>query len=66
MDGLSRRELVMGIGWQQILILAVIALLLFGSARLPTLMRDMGRSLNEFKRGMKDSNRLDDDSEEAR
>jgi sec-independent protein translocase protein TatA len=56
----------MGIGWQQILIVAVIALLLFGSARLPTLMRDMGRSLNEFKRGMKDSNRLDDDSEESR
>jgi sec-independent protein translocase protein TatA len=63
---LSRRELLMGIGWQQILIVAVIALLLFGSARLPTLMRDMGRSLNEFKRGMKDSNRLDDDSEESR
>lgn len=50
-----------GIGWQQILIVAVVALLLFGSARLPTLMRDMGRSLNEFKRGIKDSNKPGDD-----
>ncbi len=53
----------MGIGWQQILIVALVALLLFGSAKLPTLMRDMGRSLNEFKRGMKEPNKLDDDSE---
>ncbi len=51
----------MGIGWQQILIIAVIGLLLFGSARLPMLMRDMGRSVNEFKRGMKDINSTDDD-----
>lgn len=46
----------MGIGWQQLMIFALIAVLLFGSARLPMLMRDMGRSLNEFKRGMKDAN----------
>lgn len=51
----------MGIGWQQILIIAVIGLLLFGSARLPMLMRDMGRSVNEFKRGMKDLNSDDDE-----
>lgn len=51
----------MGISWQQVLIVAVVALLLFGSARLPTLMRDMGRSLNEFKRGMKDSSKPGDD-----
>jgi len=51
----------MGIGWQQVLIVALVALLLFGSARLPTLMRDMGRSLNEFKRGIKDSSNPSDD-----
>jgi sec-independent protein translocase protein TatA len=53
----------MGIGWQQLLIVAVVALLLFGSARLPTLMRDFGRSMNELKRGMKDSNKPDADDE---
>lgn len=41
-------------GYQEILIVAVIGLLLFGSARLPSLMRNMGRSINEFKAGMKD------------
>lgn len=51
------------IGWQQLLIVALVALLLFGSARLPTLMRDMGRSLNEFKRGMKDSSKPGNDDE---
>lgn len=51
----------MSIGWQQILIVAVIGLLLFGSARLPMLMRDMGRSVNEFKRGMKDATNTDED-----
>jgi sec-independent protein translocase protein TatA len=56
-------ERSMGIGWQQLLILAFIVLLLFGSAKLPTLMRDMGRSLNEFKRGMKDANKVEDDSQ---
>jgi len=59
----SEMERSMGIGWQQLLILALIVLLLFGSAKLPTLMRDMGRSLNEFKRGMKDANKVEDDSE---
>jgi sec-independent protein translocase protein TatA len=53
----------MSIGWQQLLIVAVVALLLFGSARLPTLMRDLGRSMNEFKRGMKDSNKPDAEDE---
>ncbi|MBL8853069.1 MAG: twin-arginine translocase TatA/TatE family subunit [Planctomycetaceae bacterium] len=53
----------MGISWQQVLVVAVVALLLFGSNRLPTLMRDMGRSLNEFKRGMKDSTKTDNDDE---
>ena len=44
-------------GTQEILIVAVIALLLFGSAQLPKLMRDMGRSINEFKAGMRDKPR---------
>ncbi len=29
-------------------------MLLFGSAKLPTLMRNLGRSAKEFKRGMND------------
>ncbi|MCH2112955.1 MAG: twin-arginine translocase TatA/TatE family subunit [Planctomycetes bacterium] len=34
--------------------IALIALLLFGSAKLPGMMRSMGSGINEFKRGLKD------------
>lgn len=43
-----------GIGTTELLIIAGIFVLLFGSARLPSLMRNMGRSINEFKAGMAD------------
>ncbi|WP_234824246.1 twin-arginine translocase TatA/TatE family subunit [Bremerella cremea] len=44
----------MGIGTQEMVIFLVILLLLFGSTKLPSLMRSMGQSVNEFKRGMND------------
>ena len=43
-----------GLGMQEMLIFMVIVLVIFGSARLPSLMRNLGRSANEFKAGMKD------------
>lgn len=46
--------LAFGFGPQEMLIMAGVLLLLFGSARLPSLMRNMGRSVNEFKAGMSD------------
>jgi sec-independent protein translocase protein TatA len=39
-----------GVG--EMAILAFIILLLFGGAKLPKLMRDLGSSAKEFKRGM--------------
>ena len=39
-------------GWEWMVIL-VIALLIFGP-RLPQVMRSMGKSLNEFKKGMRE------------
>ena len=43
-----------GIGTQELLIFLVIAMLLFGSAKLPTLMRNLGKSATEFKKGMRE------------
>lgn len=42
-------------GVTEMMILAFVILLLFGGAKLPSLMRNIGRSANEFKRGMNDS-----------
>jgi len=38
-------------GWELAMIAGVFVLL-FGSAKLPSLFRNMGRSVNEFKAGM--------------
>ena len=46
-------------GMPEMMIVLFLALLLFGGSKLPSLMRNLGRSANEFKAGMKES--LDDD-----
>ena len=43
----------------ELAIIAGIVLLLFGGSKLPSLMRNLGKSANEFKRGMNEP--LDDD-----
>lgn len=37
------------IGWQQILIIAIIILVLFGGRKIPELMRGVGKGMKEFK-----------------
>ena len=39
-------------GHWEILLIVLLAVLLFGSAKLPKLFNNMGRSINEFKSGM--------------
>lgn len=43
-----------GLSPMHLLLVLVVALLLFGN-RLPEVMRSIGRSINEFKRGMSES-----------
>ena len=48
---------ILGIGWPGLPEMALIAgvfVLLFGGAKLPGLMRNLGRSVNEFKAGIKE------------
>jgi sec-independent protein translocase protein TatA len=42
-------------GVPEILLIAFVILLLFGSKKLPELARSLGKSLNEFKKGQKES-----------
>ena len=42
------------IGTNEIIIIVVLALLLFGGKKIPELMRGLGRGVKEFKEGQKD------------
>ena len=59
--------ILLGWGIYEVLIVAAVFMLLFGGAKLPGLMRNLGRSVNEFKTGIKekpaDAN-LDDKTEQ--
>jgi sec-independent protein translocase protein TatA len=41
-------------GWQQILIIAIVILLLFGGKKIPELMKGLGKGMKEFKNAAKD------------
>jgi sec-independent protein translocase protein TatA len=45
--------LFFGLGGQEVLIIALVVLLLFGGAKIPELMRGMGKGVKSFKDGMK-------------
>lgn len=49
-----------GLGYQELLVIFVILLLLFGGTRLPQLASGLAKSIKSFKRGMSES---DDDDE---
>jgi len=41
-----------GLGYQELLVILVIVLILFGANRLPELARSLGSSVKEFKKGV--------------
>jgi len=45
------------IGTTEIIVIAAIILLIFGGKKLPELMRGLGKGMKEFKDGMKDVNK---------
>lgn len=51
----------MDLGWPEILIIAVVILVLFGSKKMPDAARSLGRSLRILKTEVKDLHRDDDD-----
>ena len=52
-------------GWELLLIVFVL-LLIFGSTKLPALARGMGKSINEFKRGLGEGREEDERAEAER
>jgi sec-independent protein translocase protein TatA len=42
-----------GLGWQELLILLAIVLVIFGAGKLPQVGRSLGTAINEFKDSVK-------------
>lgn len=53
----------MGIGFQEILVIALIVLLLFGGKKIPELMRGLGKGVKSFKEGMNEVTDLKEEVE---
>ena len=52
------------IGMQEILIIAIVVLVLFGGRKIPELMRGLGSGIKSFKEGMKEGIPDDDDAKQ--
>ncbi|OKL35816.1 twin-arginine translocase TatA/TatE family subunit [Domibacillus mangrovi] len=55
----------MNLGFGEVAIILIVALLLFGPSKLPQLGRAAGQTLHEFKRGMKNVMEDDDDKKKS-
>ena len=44
---------MLGLGMQEVLVIALIVLLLFGGKKIPELMKGLGKGVKSFKEGMK-------------
>ena len=53
----------MNLGPTELIIILIIAMLLFGSTRLPKLARSIGQAQKEFKEGVKEGAKDEDESE---
>ena len=51
--------LIFGLGGWEILIIVFVILLLFGGAKIPELMKGLGKGVESFKEGLKDDEKDD-------
>ena len=45
----------MGLGWQELILIFIAVLLLFGAKRLPEIAQGLGKGIREFKKAMRDT-----------
>ena len=55
--------LLFGLGMQEVIVIALIVLLLFGGKKIPELMKGLGKGVKSFKDGMKE---IEKDNEEEK
>lgn len=54
MHNLLTIPLFLGLSGQELIIIAIVILLLFGGKKIPELMRGLGKGVKSFKDGLKD------------
>lgn len=50
---------IFGLGTGELIVILIIVVLLFGSTKIPSLMRSMGKGIGEFKKGVNEGNTPD-------
>lgn len=53
-------------GTQEIILIAIVLILMFGAKKIPQLMRGVGSGIKEFKDGMKEGQNEADDKEKSK
>ena len=56
----------MSLGAPELIVVLIIVMLIFGASRLPKLARSLGESSREFKKGMSEGAREEDDDTASR
>jgi sec-independent protein translocase protein TatA len=62
---MNMTELAIGFGVWEISVIAALGLLIFGAKRIPELSRSLGKSVVEFKKGLKDTPEEDTEPEKS-
>lgn len=57
---------IFGIGMQELLIILLICLLIFGAARLPEIGKALGKTIKEFKKSIKGIGSDEDEEKEKK
>ena len=50
------------IGWTGIIIIAILVVILFGKGKISSIMGDLAKGINSFKKGMSDENSSSNDT----
>ena len=67
MIGLGMQNILLfGLGFQEILVIALIVLLLFGGKKIPELMKGLGKGVKSFKDGMNEVTNLEEEKKEKK
>lgn len=53
------------IGWTEILVIVLVVLLLFGGKKIPELMKGLGKGVSSFKKGLKEGEQPDEQSQDG-